>query len=183
MLRATLATLLGLAMTAHADDKKPEPGKAIPETTPLELTIKGDTTKYVLDLGGKTPAEFEKLLGEVKDGKGRAPKPPEVKLTLVNTGTSPIMKHNFVLVKAGSEADVAAKGIEAGEPKAYVPALDSVLASSPLANPGQTVTVTFKAPPFRARVPATVTRSFKLPPGVLAWPSSMFSFEPASNVR
>ena len=88
MLRATLATLLGLAMTAHADDKKPEPGKAIPETTPLELTIKGDTTKYTLDLGGKTPAEFEKLLADVKDGKGRAPKPPEVKLTLVVKNTS-----------------------------------------------------------------------------------------------
>ena len=88
MLRATLATLLGLSMTVRADDTKPEPGKAIPDTTPLELTIQGETTKYVIDLGGKTPAEFEKLLADAKDGKGRAPKPPEVKLTLVVKNTS-----------------------------------------------------------------------------------------------
>ncbi len=89
MIRAALATLLGLAMTAHAaDDKKPEPGKAIPPTTPLELTIKGDTTKYVLDLGGKTPAEFAKLLEAGKTGNVRLPKPPAVKLTLVVKNTS-----------------------------------------------------------------------------------------------
>jgi len=88
MIRAALATLLGLAMTATAADKSPEPGKAIPPTTPLELTIKGETTKYTLDLGGKTPAEFEKLLAQVKDGSARAPKPPVVKLTLVIKNTS-----------------------------------------------------------------------------------------------
>jgi hypothetical protein len=88
MLRVALATLLGLTMTATADDKKPEPGKAIPDTTPLELTIKGETTKYPLDLGGKTADEFTKMLAEVKEGKARAPKPPELKLTLVVKNTS-----------------------------------------------------------------------------------------------
>lgn len=87
MLRTTLATLLGLAMTATADDKTPEPGKAIPDTTPLELTIKGDA-KFVLDLGGKTAEEFAKLLEDGKAGKARMPKPPEVKLTLVVKNTS-----------------------------------------------------------------------------------------------
>lgn len=87
MFRTPLAVLLGLAMTATAADK-PEPGKAIPETTPLELTIKGDTTKYALELGGKTADEFKKLLEEGKAGKVRMPKPPEVKLTLVVKNTS-----------------------------------------------------------------------------------------------
>lgn len=87
MFRAPLAALLGLAMTATAADK-PEPGKAIPETTPLELIIKGDTTKYTLDLGGKTAEEFAKLIESGGAGKGRLPKPPEVKLTLVVKNTS-----------------------------------------------------------------------------------------------
>lgn len=88
MFRLAFSLVLGLTMIAHADDKKPEPGKAVPETTPLELSIKGETTKYTLDLGGKTAAEFEKLLADVKEGKARAPKAPEVKLTLVVKNTS-----------------------------------------------------------------------------------------------
>lgn len=93
MFRAPLAAVLGLAVmlgsatTAAAADK-PEPGKAIPETTPLELTVKGETTKYTLDLGGMTAEEFKKALDAGKEGKGRMPKPPEVKLTLVVKNTS-----------------------------------------------------------------------------------------------
>lgn len=88
MLRAAFATLMGFAMSATAADKTPEPGKAIPSTTPLELTIRGETTKYTLDLGGKTSADYEKLLADAKDGKARPPKPPALKLKLVVKNTS-----------------------------------------------------------------------------------------------
>jgi len=96
---------------------------------PAEITIKaGDDMKF-------DTATFTAKAGQ------------EVKLTLINTGSSPVMKHNLVITKPGADADVAAKGIEAGEAKGYVPALDTVLASTPLADPGRTVKVTFKAPP------------------------------------
>ena len=90
MLRATLFTLLGLAMSVQAQDKKakPEPGKAIPATTPLSLTIRGESSKFTLDLGGKTPEEFAKLIEAAKKDEAPMPKLPEVKLTLVVKNTS-----------------------------------------------------------------------------------------------
>ena len=75
-------TPAAFAKRAPAKPAAPEAGKAIPETTPLELTIEG-TAKYTLDLGGATAEEFEKSL------KGdKTPAPPKVELKLVIKNTS-----------------------------------------------------------------------------------------------
>lgn len=82
-MRTLFALVLTAALAVAADQPKaPEPGKAVPDTTPLELTIEG-TAKYTLDLGGKTAEEFAKAVkGE------RVPPAPKVDLKLVVKNTS-----------------------------------------------------------------------------------------------
>jgi len=71
----------------------------------------------------------------------------KVHLTLTNHATSPAMKHNWVLVQPGKEADVATAGMTAGESAGYVPGGNaSIIANTPLSQPGGTVEVTFTAP-------------------------------------
>jgi hypothetical protein len=67
---------------------KPPTGKTLPAGLPVELTIKANKDTYTLDLGGRTPAEFRKLL-ETADP---APPPPTVDLEvhLRNTGDKQI---------------------------------------------------------------------------------------------
>ncbi|MCU0705635.1 MAG: hypothetical protein MUF18_16805 [Fimbriiglobus sp.] len=82
-MRTLIALLFTTGLALAADKPKtPEPGKAVPDTTPLEATLEG-TAKYTLDLGGKTAEEFLKAL------KGDAVTPPpkvDLKLVLKNTG-------------------------------------------------------------------------------------------------
>jgi hypothetical protein len=80
----TVLTLLLAAGLVLADDKPkaPEPGKAVPDSTPLEATLEG-AAEYTLDLGGKTAEEFKKAIAA--DAVPPAPK-VDLKLVLKNTG-------------------------------------------------------------------------------------------------
>ena len=70
-----------------------------------------------------------------------------VHVVLTNHATSAVMKHNWVLVKPGTEAKVATAGMTAGEAAGYVQAGDAdVLAHTPLSQPGSQVETTFTAP-------------------------------------
>jgi hypothetical protein len=75
---------------ARADDKKPTAPKPEPEATPLELTITGKTTKYTLDTGGMSAAEYKKNIETAAAAKGRVrlPAAPAVDLTLEIKNTS-----------------------------------------------------------------------------------------------
>lgn len=91
LLKSLFAAALGVAVLAAVPDatakraappKAPEPGKALPDTTPLEATLEG-TAKYALDLGGVSADDFAKSLkGE------KVPAPPKVDLKLVLKNTS-----------------------------------------------------------------------------------------------
>ena len=70
----------------------------------------------------------------------------KVHLTLKNGGTLKLMPHNWVLVKPGTEASVAAQGMKEAPDAGYVVPGPDVLAFTPLAGPGETVEVTFTAP-------------------------------------
>lgn len=70
----------------------------------------------------------------------------KVHLTLKNGGTLKLMPHNWVLVKPGTEASVAAQGMKEAPDAGYVVPGPDVLAYTPLAGPGETVEVTFTAP-------------------------------------
>lgn len=72
----------------------------------------------------------------------------EVTLTFENTATSPAMEHNVVLLTDNADATInrvgqAASGAAA---TAYVPEDDAILAYTDLAEPGETVSMTFTAP-------------------------------------
>jgi azurin len=72
----------------------------------------------------------------------------EVTLTFENTATSAAMKHNVVVLTTSEDAVVQRVG-QAGMKAAsseYVPDDEAVLAATGLADPGETVTVTFEAP-------------------------------------
>jgi azurin len=70
-----------------------------------------------------------------------------IKLSLVNEGAGMTMIHNFVLVTNGKYKEAAIIGAKLGATDNYIPKTNYVLASTPLALPGQTVVQEFKAPP------------------------------------
>jgi len=73
----------------------------------------------------------------------------EVRLVFENTADSPAMIHNVVLLTKGDDAvvqKVGQAGASAGASADYVPDHDAVLAATDVAEPGETVEVTFTAP-------------------------------------
>ncbi|NBC85076.1 MAG: hypothetical protein GVY25_02670 [Bacteroidetes bacterium] len=72
----------------------------------------------------------------------------EVMLTFDNVSTSAAMKHNVVILTGTGEDMVQRVGtaaLQAAENE-YIPEDDAVLAATDLADPGETVTMTFTAP-------------------------------------
>jgi hypothetical protein len=95
MLRSILsiALILAFAELAPSEDKKPEAPPANPKGAPLELTISGKTTKYTLDTGGLSAADYKKAI-EAAVGKkgGQFPATPTVDLAIEikNTSDKPV---------------------------------------------------------------------------------------------
>lgn len=69
-----------------------------------------------------------------------------IKLTFVNDGIDMPMVHNIVITAPGKFKQIAIAGEKVGASGGYVPESDLVLASSPIALPGQTVDMEFTAP-------------------------------------
>jgi azurin len=105
-------------------------GEAAPEAvTEVTITPVGNQMKY-------EQTELTVPAGE------------EVSLTFENTATSAAMKHNVVVLTT-SDGSVVSRVGKAGMKAAgseYVPDDEAVLAATGLADPGETVTVTFTAP-------------------------------------
>jgi azurin len=93
----------------------------------------------------------------------------EVHLVLKNNSTMATLPHNWVLVKPGTEASVAAGGLKYGEPAGYINMSDSnMIEHTPLAKPGETTEVTFTAPaPGKYPYICTVPGHYMLMKGVL----------------
>ncbi|MBA4188563.1 MAG: hypothetical protein C0467_11205 [Planctomycetaceae bacterium] len=82
----SVALIFGLAGIAFSADNKVERPKADPASTPLELTITGKTTKYTLDTGGLSAADYKKKIeAAANDGPIRT---PAVDLTIELKNTS-----------------------------------------------------------------------------------------------
>lgn len=69
-----------------------------------------------------------------------------IKLTFTNEGKDPKMIYNIVFTKEGYSAQAAHNGGKAGASGNYLPDSSLLLAASPLALPGQSVTLEFTAP-------------------------------------
>src|SRR5690242_10708515 len=90
----TIRAVFGLVGLSARDDKRTDKTKAEPEGTPLELSITGKTTKYTLDTGGLSQADYQKKVEDTTKKKttGRPPAPPAVDLTveIKNTSDKPV---------------------------------------------------------------------------------------------
>lgn len=73
-----------------------------------------------------------------------------IKLVFENTATSESMLHNVVVLNESSRKEllwrVGEAGVEAGPENEYVPDDPAILAYTPMADPGETVSVTFTVP-------------------------------------
>lgn len=90
-----------------------------------------------LETVGETMA-YDKTTLTVPAGK-------KVHLTLKNNGHNALMPHNWVLVKTGTEADVALAGVDKKD-DGYMVEGPNVLAHTPLVQPQQSGEITFTAP-------------------------------------
>ena len=96
----------------------------------------------------------------------------EVTLVLENTATLPAMVHNVVVLTTNNDEDVNRVGmaaIAAGEANGYLPEDEAIFAATPMAQPGETVRVTFTAPsePGVHRFICTYPGHYALMQGVL----------------
>jgi azurin len=116
---------------APAPEKPPEPAK------PKEV----EKPARVLNIASKgNRLEFDITKLTVKEGE-------RIRLVFENKATLEVMPHNWVLIRPGTADKVGAAGQEKGEAGDYVDPTPDVLAYTPMAKHGQTVEVTFTAPP------------------------------------
>lgn len=88
-----------------------------------------------------------------KETEFTVPAGEKVKLVFENTATSPSMQHNVVIAASGSDdllQKIGEAGTQAGSTNDYVPQegdlTEEILAHTPIAKPGETVSVTFTTP-------------------------------------
>ena len=148
MLRHISCVLLVVAVAACNDNDKTEqhndiattasPAQSAPPPPPSASAAPAPAVELELSSVGETMA-FDKTTLTV-------PAKAKVHLVLKSNATSPLMPHNWVLVRAGAEAKVAADGLALGADKGYLPESDDVLTGTPLATPGKSTEITFTAP-------------------------------------
>ena len=69
-----------------------------------------------------------------------------IKINLINEGVDIAMQHNILFVNFGKRKDLAAKAVQAGGDKNYIPEDPNLIAASSMAQPGETVVLEFDAP-------------------------------------
>jgi len=71
-----------------------------------------------------------------------------VRITFENTATTPAMTHNVVFLRTRDDIDPVGQAALTAADNEYIPAseMNRILAYTPLAEPGETVTVEFTAP-------------------------------------
>lgn len=151
-----LAVAPGCAKKSHASPRKDTPESTQKSATPKPKAApnsaasaapakpapasanKGPAVELKLD-SVKNQMKFDKTKLTVKTGA-------TVHLVFHNESTLDVLPHNWVLVKAGTEAAVAAAGLAKGKEAGYIAAGPDMLAHTPLATAGKTVDTTFTAP-------------------------------------
>jgi azurin len=140
------------------DDVHPTETKGTPNTQPAAVAPSPTPTEAPKPAPELTPPpkpaqHVELQLASVANTmafdktKLSVPAGAEVHLTIKNNATMATLPHNWVLVKPGSEAEVAAAGLKLGEPAGYFDVRDkNALAHTPMAKPGESSEVTFNAP-------------------------------------
>lgn len=103
----------------------------------------GDTAKTVTIQPQGNQMQFQETEFTV-------PADETVELTLENTASSPSMQHNVVILNEEPSDEVFQRvgqaGVQAGSSEDYVPDDSAVHAATPIAKPGETVSITFTTP-------------------------------------
>ena len=142
-LLALLLAACGGDAASEGDAASSDGGDAAAESDMASADSGMDVAEVVLRPAGDTIA-FEETSTSFTVQAGQT-----VNLTLENVATLDIMLHNVVILSS-NEDDVANRvgmaAIAAGEANGFVPEDPAILAATPLAQPGETVEVTFEAP-------------------------------------
>jgi azurin len=132
---------------AEAHDDKPAPATIAPTPAPPK------PEPAVVEAPKPPPPHVELQLATVANTMTfdknalSVPAGAEVHLVLKNNASMATLPHNWVLVKPGTEAKVAAAGLPLGDKAGYIDVSDhDMLVHTPLAKPGETSEVTFTAP-------------------------------------
>lgn len=116
----------------------------------IALAASPQAAKLTIGTKGNELA-FDKSELRVKPGQS-------VKLTFTNRADkASALQHNWVLTKSGADQEVASAAIVAGSAKQYIPDSPAILAHTKLLNPGESETVTFKAPAEAGEYPYICT--------------------------
>jgi len=160
-MRTLAVTCLSLALLAatacNKAEARGEKGKTslTPETPAATQTAAPSTPE--LEPSAAAPAKpaqhVELQIASVANtmtydkGALTVPAGAEVHLVFKNNATMSVLPHNWMLVKPGTEASVAAAGLKLGEQAGYFDVTDKdILAHTPLTKPGESSEVTFTAP-------------------------------------
>jgi azurin len=148
---ATIDPPVPTQTTPSAPPPAPEPPKKAAQHVELEIASVANTMA------------FDKTALTVPAGA-------EVHLTFKNHSTMTTLPHNWVLVKPGTEASVAAAGLKLGEQAGYLDVrVKDILAVVPMAKPGESSEATFNAPDEAGKYPyiCTIPGHYMMMKGVL----------------
>lgn len=104
--------------------------ESTPEEVALTLTTVGETMSTMA---------FE-------PGRLEVPAGATINLTLKNEASAEAMIHNAVFIQRGTQDEVVADAMTVGKDGDFIPNNPNVIASTDLAYPGETKTLTFTAP-------------------------------------
>jgi azurin len=142
---AVLSALFAVSMTLVSCTKKEAAPEAAPaaqapatEAAPAEPKATPDL-EIIVGTDGDNMA-FDKKEFEVKAGS-------TVKLVFKNNAKAGGLQHNLMVVKAGTESEVANAAVAAGNDKGWIPQGNAnVMVTTKLVDPGQSDSVVFVAP-------------------------------------
>ena len=103
--------------------------------------IEKDWIEFKIKAVGNTMSDMKFDIENIQVNEGSW-----VRIILINEGEQIAMQHNIVFVNYGARKEVATQAIEAGPSMKYIPSNENIIAASDLAQPGETITLEFKAP-------------------------------------
>lgn len=102
----------------------------------------GEEVAVKLSASGETMSSMK-----YDQGRLSVPAGAKVNLTFENTASAEAMIHNAVFIQTGKQMDVINAGMEVGKEGGFVPEdHPAVIAATDLAQPGETVELSFTAP-------------------------------------
>lgn len=104
-------------------------------------------TGEALGAGKKVSLNIESVGDSMMYNKKELTVPENSEVTLNFKNNSGSLMHNWILTKKGAGDKVANEGVTAGEAKDYINKKNKdIIIFTPIAKPGKTVTIKFKAP-------------------------------------